>query len=323
MQVDFCRGGKEAIDAIILKHYDLVFMDHKMPDVDGVEATGYIRSLGYEEPYFENIPIVALTANAVSGTREMFLANGFNDYMSKPIDTVKLNSVLEKWIPKEKQKIPNGRDIEIEEINEENNDIVIEGLDVSRGIYLSGGTTQGYLQILGIYYKDGLEKIKELTNCLEKTALPLYTIHVHALKSASANIGAAEVSAAARALELAGEQNDLDYIQSHHGAFITALETLLVNINNALSAHKKSSEEEESPYDIEILSDNLAVLKAALDILDAGTINRTVDELRTIAKDDKIGVVINDISDKVLFGEYDEAVTLIDSLLLEINSGTH
>ena len=78
--------------------------------MDGVEAIQYIRALGGGDPYYNELPIVALTANAVSGMKEMFLGSGFNDFMSKPIDTVKLNSVLEKWIPIEKKTYPGNKE---------------------------------------------------------------------------------------------------------------------------------------------------------------------------------------------------------------------
>jgi CheY-like chemotaxis protein len=104
MQVDLCKSGRMAIEAIKANKYDLIFMDHKMPEMDGIEATAIIRALGKEEPYYRDLPIIVLTANAISGTRELFLENGFNDYVSKPIDTVKLSVVLERWLPKEKQK---------------------------------------------------------------------------------------------------------------------------------------------------------------------------------------------------------------------------
>jgi CheY-like chemotaxis protein len=93
-----------AIEAMKTNRYDLVFMDHKMPGMDGIETTQMIRSMGEEDAYYKEVPVVALTANAVSGTREMFLENGFNDFLSKPIDTVKLNAALERWIPRDKQE---------------------------------------------------------------------------------------------------------------------------------------------------------------------------------------------------------------------------
>jgi len=92
MQVDLCTSGAEAIEMVKANNYDLVFMDHMMPDMDGVEAIRIIREK------YANLPIIALTANAVSGVKEMFLENGFNDFISKPIDTVELNAVLEKYL---------------------------------------------------------------------------------------------------------------------------------------------------------------------------------------------------------------------------------
>ena len=103
MQVSLCKSGSMAIEAIKSNRYDMVFMDHLMPGMDGVETTEQIRRFGVEDEYFAQVPIVALTANAVTGMRDFFLENGFTDFMSKPVDTIRLNSVLEKWIPKEKQ----------------------------------------------------------------------------------------------------------------------------------------------------------------------------------------------------------------------------
>ena len=104
VQVSLCKNGPMAIDAIKNNRYDMVFMDHRMPGMDGVEATERIRRLDADDGYYAKVPIVALTANAVSGMREFFLDNGFDDFMHKPVDTIKLNSVLEKWIPKDKQQ---------------------------------------------------------------------------------------------------------------------------------------------------------------------------------------------------------------------------
>jgi CheY-like chemotaxis protein len=103
VKVDSCRSGKEAVELVKSKKYDVVFMDHMMPEMDGVETTEIIRSMGAEDSYYRNLPIVALTANTIAGQREMFLRKGMNDFIAKPIDIKKLCSVLKKWIPKEKQ----------------------------------------------------------------------------------------------------------------------------------------------------------------------------------------------------------------------------
>ncbi len=102
-QITLCKSGKMALNALRSNRFDVIFMDHRMPEMDGIETTHRIRALGDEDPYYKNVPIIALTADAVSGIKETFLENGLNDFLSKPIDTIKLNSVLEKWIPREKQ----------------------------------------------------------------------------------------------------------------------------------------------------------------------------------------------------------------------------
>jgi len=102
IEVHTCASGEEAVEAVQKEKYDMVFMDHMMPGMDGVEATAAIRNLAEER--FRTLPIVALTANAFVGMEEMFLTHGFNDYLSKPIDSKKLNAILLKWIPADKQR---------------------------------------------------------------------------------------------------------------------------------------------------------------------------------------------------------------------------
>ncbi|MDR3299206.1 MAG: response regulator, partial [Candidatus Accumulibacter sp.] len=102
MRVFTCLNGREAVERVRERSFDLVFMDHMMPEMDGVEATRVIRAM--KEERCRTLPIIALTANAVSGMREMFLENGFNDFLSKPIEVTKLDTVLEKWIPAGKRR---------------------------------------------------------------------------------------------------------------------------------------------------------------------------------------------------------------------------
>jgi CheY-like chemotaxis protein len=104
MQVDICDTGNGAIALVKANHYDLIFMDHMMPGLDGIETTGQIRAL--EGEYFRRLPVIALTANAVAGMREMFLSKGFNDYLAKPIEISRLNELMEKWIPPDKRLTP-------------------------------------------------------------------------------------------------------------------------------------------------------------------------------------------------------------------------
>jgi HPt (histidine-containing phosphotransfer) domain-containing protein len=245
------------------------------------------------------------------------LKSGFNDYLSKPIDTTKLNVILEKWIPKEKQKHPVAEE---GKINAEMNDkipqkIEIEGVNTERGIFFSGGAEESYLEILAIFQKDGFEKIKDINDSLNNGNLELYTIHVHALKSASANIGAEELSKEAAILEQAGERQDREYIESHTPALLASLETMLHNIMNVLALREDKCEDDS--YDTEKLRSELLILKEALRSFDAGTINKSVDALGNIVRSGSVKSQILDISDIILVGEYEEALNIIERLLKE------
>jgi len=101
MHIDTCTNGKAAIEKIKNTKYDIVFMDHMMPELDGIETTRIIRKIPGE--YFANLPIIALTANAVSGMRNTFLQNGMNDLLTKPIELPKLNEILDRWLPGNKK----------------------------------------------------------------------------------------------------------------------------------------------------------------------------------------------------------------------------
>ena len=315
MTVDVCSSGLEAIDMLKATHYDLVFMDHKMPGMDGIETTKFIRMMGEENPYFGEVPVIALTANAVAGTREMFLESGFNDFMSKPIDTAKMNMILEKWLPGEKQQGTSYEVISIPTPYEIDSTIHIEGVDTGTGIFLSGGKPELYIETLAAYYRDGLEKIRKIKSCLETEEIDLYTIHVHALKSASANIGAFNISEEAKALENAGEEKDLLYIEKHNDIFLLDLKLLLDNISLVLAAYRKSLEEGSNMESAASIKPDLEKLKDGIISLDAGTINRIIESLKDYTLPDELSNKITEISDCILFAEFDKAIILIDSIL--------
>ena len=231
MQVSTCNSGMEALEAIEAKDYDLVFMDHKMPEMDGVEVTERIREMGVHERYYKDVPIVALTANAISGIREMLLESGFNDFLSKPIDTDKLNDTLEKWLPK-------GKLIKSEPVIPESGEkqdlfFEIEGLNVQKGIAALGSAAL-YMEAVAEFYQDGINCIENIGKCLESGDLKLYVTHVHGIKTALALIGADELSQAAFELEMAGERSDLDFIKMRTSKFVQSLESILCDIGTSI-----------------------------------------------------------------------------------------
>jgi signal transduction histidine kinase/CheY-like chemotaxis protein len=248
--VDTCLSGADAIEAVLTHSYDLVFMDHMMPGMDGIEATANIRGLGSR---YEELPIIALTANAVSGMKEMFERNGFNGYLPKPIELPKLGAILEKWIPREKQVQQTQEEVAAaraeganaggKSANPLSDEMKIDGLDAAKGLSAMQGNKKIYMRILDVFLKGGQEKISEIKNALSAGDLRLYTTYVHGLKSALASIGASELSTAAMALEMAGREENLGYIDEHTPKFISGLQALLVNIGEFLekkSAHDNS-----------------------------------------------------------------------------------
>ena len=232
MTVDLRKSGAEAIEAVKKKAYDLVFMDHRMPDMDGVEATRRIRALGAQDPRYTTLPIIALTANAVSGMREMFMESGFDDYLSKPIDTNKLHTILEKLVKNKRGKAQTETVQSAEE--ERATGLHIEGIDTAQGLLHAAGQMDLYLEILSVFHDDGYDSIQKVRDSLAAGDLNTYAIHCHALKSAAANIGAQTVSDAAKNLEMAGNRKDMGYIEAQNENFLNALEKLLGAIQRKL-----------------------------------------------------------------------------------------
>jgi len=312
IKVHICLNGYEALEAVQNTRFDLVFMDHRMPDMDGVETTERIRLLDDNDPYFKSLPIVALTANAVSGVKEMFIQQGFDDFMSKPIDTGELNVVLKKYIPEHKQSgftfantfIPET--VEIPELQK-----TLKGFDIHKGIVRSGGTTEYYFEVLSSFLSDSSERYNEIKTCFDNNDMSMFITLVHAIKSASGNVGADEISRMASGLENAGLNGDRDYIIEHTDIFLHKLNKELQNIKTVLSVYDKKKESEASGRPEE-LKEEMDDLKIHLENMDFDSMNQSIDKLLRIAKSEQEKQTVRNISQHILLFEYDEAVKLIE-----------
>jgi signal transduction histidine kinase/CheY-like chemotaxis protein len=305
LQLESCLSGEEAIRLVSGTRFDFILMDHMMPGMDGIETTSAIRSM--EGEYFKSVPIIALTANAVSGTREMFLQNGFNDYLSKPIEISKLNGLMERWIPAEK-RVRVERRRESEERRSETG-IEIEGLNVSRGLAMTGGTREGYIGVLELYCRDAGERLEVLGEAPDESGLEFFTTQVHALKSASASIGADSLSEMASRLETAGKNGDIEAIRGGLGSFREALVFLVERIKETLP-------EANAPCaggtpDSTIFSR----LKAALESEDVREADTLLVELGAECLDARGKKAVSDIADLVLMSEFKEAAGAVDNLM--------
>ncbi|HAL03409.1 MAG TPA: hypothetical protein DCP07_08620 [Lachnospiraceae bacterium] len=232
IEADMAESGQDAIDKVErhLKNYDLIFMDHMMPFMDGVEATKIIRNL--EGDYPKKLPIIALTANAVNGAHKQFLNSGMNDYLAKPIKIQQLNDMLRKWIPAKKLFAPGTTlaDIAKEEpdyslMTKEEILESLEGIDIITGIKNCAGSKDVYYDLLQTYATSNLATT--LTRYFEAEDLANYAVTAHSIKGASKNIGAHDIADKAYSLERAGERGDIHYIWDNHDELIEEYTALL------------------------------------------------------------------------------------------------
>lgn len=237
MKIMTASSGPEAIEAVKSKDFDIVFMDHMMPEMDGVEATRIIR--GMQERYYQEVPIIALTANAVNGAREMFLGNGFNDFLPKPIETAVLDRVLRAWLPQE-YLITTSTLVKKEEPKKTKTDENVEGhktdelVDYEKGLAYAGGDQETYFDILKVYFTSSDKYKKELETYYQTKDWEKYTIKIHALKSSSLSIGAEELSSLAKEMELAGKAGQYDVIHSKHAKAMELYDKVVADIEKYL-----------------------------------------------------------------------------------------
>jgi len=252
LQVETAMSGQEAIDLINNgKEYDVIFMDHMMPVMDGIEATKKLRALGYKKP------VVALTANAVSGQANVFLKNGFDEFISKPIDIRQLNSVLNKLIrdmyPPEvieeaHRQMENNGSNHIAYLSGEYDDLSasdqsvpgikdksIEGLDIVKGIEQHEGNEKYYLKVLRSYAASVRAVLSEIENVSE-ASLSEYKTKVHGIKGASGSVFADCIFSFAGDLENAAKSNDFGFVEKHNKKFLDDTRKFLDDIDNMLTA---------------------------------------------------------------------------------------
>ena len=321
MKVHLCKSGKEAIKAIAAKKYDMVLMDHMMPEMDGIETTAHIRAMKTDDPYYEHVPIIAVTANAISGSRAIFLKHGFNDFLSKPIDAIKLDDIMAKWTPKDKRKISDNSDLgnEVQETATAFSHpalpsfFTIARLNTQKGLTLSRGNLENYKRTLATFLRDGWTKIEQIKTALKTDHLPLYATYVHGIKSAAAYIGADELSRLAQALETAGNQEDLTYIQTYNPKFLSTLESLLHDIDTALKSDSRG--ERTTHADRMLLNAELVKLEKAIDNIDPSAIENAMNVIQPFTQAVDVGDTVKELLQHTLIGDYDEAISMIQLLL--------
>jgi len=288
LTVDTAINGYEAIDRIKAGNiYDIIFMDHMMPGLDGIETAKALRGEGCEQP------IVALTANTILGQAELFMSNGFAGFISKPIDVTKLNGYLMSLI---RDKQPQS---------------VLELARVALPIddsNLSGALIDSFLRdagrALGI-----LEALLDNPDWTDEE-YKLYTINTHGMKSALANVNKAQLSGTAASLEQAGRDKSAELIRSETRVFLDELQKVV---------------EELTPKDVETVDasdENLVVLKAGLhriqtacDAYKKKAAREALDELNTYTWSATTTTLLSDITTNLLHSEFEQVSEDIDKFL--------
>jgi signal transduction histidine kinase/CheY-like chemotaxis protein len=314
LAVDCVSGGADALAAVRSANppYDLILMDHMMPDMDGLEAARAIRKEA--DGAYASTPIVMLTANAVAGRREMFLCNGADDFLEKPVSVVKLENVLKKWIPKEKQlnairscAAPHETPAAVELP-------VVRGLDIDCGLNNSGGSAALYRDVLASFCRDAEEKAARIESSAKEGNFPLYATLVHGIRGAAAAIGANAVASLAKEAETAGTNADADAVGERTAPFLSELRALVRRIR---TASRRIAADLPVATPTPVFLSRMADLKQALLDMDIQSVNALLAEYATVPLDAKTKEQLLLIEQHILMFEYEAAAAAIDALLRE------
>ena len=301
MKVDGVTSGFIAIERIRNGEpaYDAIFMDHMMPGMDGIETADRIRALG--TAYARTIPIIALTANAIAGTEELFFQHDFQAFLSKPIDIMQLDFIIRKWIRIGK---PNAEISYVEDAPApEGGPLVdIPGIDAEKGLTVCDGDRKVYRSMLRSYAADVSAVLERIATVTEE-GLPAYIIAVHGVKGSSANIGAEKIRAAALDLEMAAKAGDLPGILARNGAFLEDTKRLVADIRDWFAKLEAGREKPRLDEPDRAL---LAGLGKACEDFDIEEAEKVLEELES-AEYEKDADLVLWLRDKVDTMEFSEA----------------
>jgi CheY-like chemotaxis protein len=292
-------------------------MDHMMPEMDGVEAAKIIREMGVD------VPIIALTANAVSGVKELLLAAGMNDFLSKPIIKASLNRMLKNWIPVEKQIAPPTEPLVVDEPDEAeaeahgqqefwNRIEQIGEISLQTGLDLVSGQRDVYAKSLKLMIK-AIEKCTgNLNEFLEAGDMRNFSIEVHGMKGSLANIGADALSELARELEAAADQADASFCAANLPPFLERLNGFGLELKEAFNAKARH----RGPIDIPpALPSIFEKMRSAFDEMNFAAIDEEMEKLDALNLNEALREEIEQLKDAVLVTDYDSAIEVMQKLL--------
>jgi len=316
MKIDCVSSGKKAIEAISteLVRYDAVFLDQMMPGMDGVEAAERIRNLGTD--YAKNLPIIAFTANVVSENEEYFLSQGFQDFLTKPIDIPKLDDIIMKWIynkEKEASYVSSGEhrvDNEEKDIKKGSvfpKDLKIENLSIQDGIKRFGNNERTYLHVLRTYASDTRDLLMKITS-VDESKIHDYEIIVHGIKGSSKDICALELGTLAEQLENAAKNSDIGFLTEHNPRFLSIAQALISGIDKLIEhADRDNSMPMKEKPDSELLVDLLKACES-FDIDEVDAIMAKI-KLYQYTNDDGLSFWLQEKADLMKFSEITKKIS--------------
>jgi CheY-like chemotaxis protein len=327
IEVDAALSGEEALKAVADKRYSIIFMDHMMPEMDGVDTSRRIRAMAEEtgDPWFGNVPIIALSANVVTNILEKFKTAGMNDFIGKPIDSSVLNGKLAIWLPREKilfggqpaskcGMFLNGSRISKEKwLDEAYEESVfvrlggVEGINLKDGIAHTGGPLP-YIKVMRQFCSGFDKSIATLQKLLEENDTKAYHIKIHALKGIFATLGVRALSEWAHRLEIASSEDSVggfpEICQRETTLFLKECKAFFDRLPDELKTKEKK---DKKKGDKENLAPRLIELESAFENGHANSINDIIKELRGLSFDEKTDGFISELSRLSADFDYDIA----------------
>ncbi|MBQ9122056.1 MAG: response regulator [Lachnospiraceae bacterium] len=278
--IDCAVNGAEAIEMLKSVRYDLVFMDYMMPIMDGIEATKVIRSI--DDPYYQALPIVALTANAIPEAQKKFRQAGMNDFLSKPVQMIEVSRVLRRWLPKHYIKEVDAQTASEEKKITEHK-LQIPGIDVQAGI-ANCMNEKLFRELLRDFHGLIEEKSNRIERFLEERDIRNFTIEVHAMKSSARMIGALELSDRFKALEELGIIENVSLINQLAPGVLQSYR----KYRDLLKPFVVTAPVEKKELPKEEVISMLERLEKAMDEFDLDTADETMKELEKVIFDDEM-----------------------------------
>lgn len=320
IKATICKSGAEALELVSTSEFDIMLIDHKMPEMDGAELITKIKELKNAN---SSVPMICATADFGPTVKENLVKEGFTDYLAKPINVIYLARILDMYIP-EDLKVVKVVSTKVTPAPKKTEEPVVKidpiEFKPSLGIANLGDNKEAYISVLSAFYNEGLQKLADVPKQFAEGDISLYTTNVHALKSSSATVGCMGISPMFKALEFAGKDNDIEFIKNNSEKTFELFVKVLDKIRDYLEAEGalKLDEEEESVDSLDEVSidvDLLNELKSCILSMNLRRGEEIIDSLLTNNYGSEINSKVRKIKDSYDNFEYMEIKTIIEEIV--------